>query len=153
MTSLYNISNNICALQGHLKTSNQYEESEFIERCNFLCQCIMNHKCLTGPWFGTIFFFFFLWIRLYQNAKNCLGSCRIEPIDKDYAQNLVPNLCLPFNSAFYMPEAVNIHPQRYLEVCRNNSLIFEFEWISVTQCFSLSLSNGKIILLDTLLSM
>ncbi|XP_065619608.1 uncharacterized protein LOC112040114 isoform X2 [Quercus suber] len=41
--------------------------------------------------------------------------CRIETINQDAAQNLTPNLCLPFNSAFYMPEAVNIHPQRYLQ--------------------------------------
>ncbi|XP_062159042.1 uncharacterized protein LOC133866507 [Alnus glutinosa] len=52
---------------------------------------------------------------LNDNAQNCLASCRIETIDQDAAQNLVPNLCVPFNSAFYMPEAVNIHPQRYLQ--------------------------------------
>lgn len=52
---------------------------------------------------------------LKDNAQNCLTSCRIECIDEDKAQNLVPNLCVPFNSAFFMPDAVNIHPQRYLE--------------------------------------
>lgn len=35
----------------------------------------------------------------------------------------MPNLCVPFNLAFYMPEAVNVHPQRYLEAlysaCQN----------------------------------
>lgn len=51
-----------------------------------------------------------------QNAQNCLASCRIEPIDKDTAQSLVPKLCVPFNTAFYMPKAVNIHSQRYLQV-------------------------------------
>ncbi|KAM7472960.1 hypothetical protein LguiA_011143 [Lonicera macranthoides] len=50
-----------------------------------------------------------------DNAQNCLAGCRIESIDKDIAQKLVPNLCIPFNAAFYMPEAVNVHPQRYLE--------------------------------------
>ncbi|KAF5945924.1 hypothetical protein HYC85_016152 [Camellia sinensis] len=50
-----------------------------------------------------------------QNAQNCLASCRIESIDKNAAQNLVPNLCVPLNSAFYMPEAINVHPQRYLQ--------------------------------------
>ncbi|GMN47174.1 hypothetical protein TIFTF001_016358 [Ficus carica] len=42
-------------------------------------------------------------------------SCRIETINKEAAQNLVPNLCIPFDTAFYMPQAVNIHPQRYLQ--------------------------------------
>ncbi|XP_048323536.2 uncharacterized protein LOC107427083 isoform X2 [Ziziphus jujuba] len=50
-----------------------------------------------------------------ENAQNCLASCRIEKVDEDAAQTLVPNLSLPFNTAFYMPEAVNIHPQRYLQ--------------------------------------
>ncbi|OVA10405.1 FAD dependent oxidoreductase [Macleaya cordata] len=58
-----------------------------------------------------------------ENSQNCLGSCRIESIDKDCAQNLVPNLCVPFNSAIYMPQAVNVHPQRYLKAlflaCKN----------------------------------
>ncbi|XP_077238045.1 FAD-dependent oxidoreductase family protein isoform X2 [Tasmannia lanceolata] len=52
---------------------------------------------------------------LKENAQNCLGSCRIEFIDKDAARNLVPDLCVPFNSAVYMPEALNIHPKRYLQ--------------------------------------
>ncbi|WCJ29846.1 FAD-dependent oxidoreductase family protein [Euphorbia peplus] len=52
---------------------------------------------------------------LYDNAQNCNPSCRIETVDKDSAQRLVPNICLPFNSAFYMPEAVNVHPLRYLQ--------------------------------------
>ncbi|XP_052182092.1 uncharacterized protein LOC127794866 [Diospyros lotus] len=51
---------------------------------------------------------------LNDNAQKCLASCRIESIDKDAAQDLVPNLCVPLNSAFYMPEAVNVYPQRYL---------------------------------------
>lgn len=52
----------------------------------------------------------------YKNAQNGLASCRIETIDKDGAQNLVPGVCLPLNTSFYMPEAVNVHPQRYLQV-------------------------------------
>ncbi|XP_065848753.1 uncharacterized protein [Euphorbia lathyris] len=52
---------------------------------------------------------------LYDNAQNCNPSCRIETIDNHSAQRLVPNICLPFNSAFYMPEAVNVHPLRYLQ--------------------------------------
>ncbi|XP_024026073.1 uncharacterized protein LOC21399696 [Morus notabilis] len=52
---------------------------------------------------------------LSDNARNCLSSCRIETIDKEAAQNLVPDLCVPFNTAFHMPQAVNIHPQRYLQ--------------------------------------
>ncbi|XP_057459294.1 uncharacterized protein LOC130749954 isoform X2 [Actinidia eriantha] len=52
---------------------------------------------------------------LNDNAQKCLASCQIESIDGDAAQVLVPNLCAPLNSAFYMPEAINIRPQRYLK--------------------------------------
>ncbi|GMH04478.1 hypothetical protein Nepgr_006317 [Nepenthes gracilis] len=52
---------------------------------------------------------------MQENARNCLQSCRIVTIDKTAAQNLVPNLCAPLNSAFFMPEAVSINPQRYLQ--------------------------------------
>ncbi|KAB5514549.1 hypothetical protein DKX38_028455 [Salix brachista] len=52
---------------------------------------------------------------LTDNAQNCDASCRIETIDEDTAQKLVPNIHVPFNSAFYMPEAVNVHPLRYLQ--------------------------------------
>ncbi|KAL6973913.1 hypothetical protein U1Q18_028098 [Sarracenia purpurea var. burkii] len=52
---------------------------------------------------------------LNENAQKCLASCKIESIDGEAAQNLVPNLCVPMNSAFYMPEAINVHPQHYLK--------------------------------------
>ncbi|CAK9329707.1 unnamed protein product [Citrullus colocynthis] len=52
---------------------------------------------------------------LKENAQNGLDSCRIETIDEDAARNLVPKLYVPLNTAFYMPEAVNINSQRYLE--------------------------------------
>ncbi|XP_042507374.1 uncharacterized protein LOC122083581 isoform X2 [Macadamia integrifolia] len=47
--------------------------------------------------------------------ENCLGECRIESIDKEAASNLIPNMCMPYNSAIYMPEAININPQPYLK--------------------------------------
>ncbi|XP_075675203.1 uncharacterized protein LOC142643147 isoform X3 [Castanea sativa] len=50
-----------------------------------------------------------------QNFNGSIVRRRIETIDQVAAQNLASNLCLPFNSAFYMPEAVNIHPQHYLQ--------------------------------------
>ncbi|KAK1549784.1 hypothetical protein Q3G72_007787 [Acer saccharum] len=60
---------------------------------------------------------------LNDNAQNCLSSCRIEAMDKDAARNLVPDICVPLNTAFYMPDAVNIRPQRYLQglflACKN----------------------------------
>ncbi|KAJ9163000.1 hypothetical protein P3X46_022723 [Hevea brasiliensis] len=60
---------------------------------------------------------------LLDNAQNCVASCRIETIGKETAQKLVPNICLPFNSAFYMPQAVNVHPLHYLQAlfvaCKN----------------------------------
>ena len=52
-----------------------------------------------------------------QNARSCLPSCRIETLDSEASQNLVPNLSVPLDTAFYMPEAVNINPQRYVQVC------------------------------------
>ncbi|XP_074365918.1 uncharacterized protein LOC141706926 isoform X2 [Apium graveolens] len=58
-----------------------------------------------------------------ENAQHCIASCRVESIDKESSERLVPNLCVPFNLAFYMPEAINVHPQRYLEAlysaCQN----------------------------------
>ncbi|KAI3714973.1 hypothetical protein L6452_21936 [Arctium lappa] len=50
-----------------------------------------------------------------DNAQNSLAGCRIQVINEDAAQTLVPNICVPSNSAFYMPDAVNVHPQGYLE--------------------------------------
>ncbi|GAA0160023.1 dehydrogenase [Lithospermum erythrorhizon] len=50
-----------------------------------------------------------------DNAQSSLASCRIESICEDAVEKLVPNLRLPLGMGFYMPEAVNIHPQRYLE--------------------------------------
>ncbi|CAN7013453.1 unnamed protein product [Brassica rapa subsp. trilocularis] len=60
-----------------------------------------------------------------DNARNCLAGCVVETIDKDVAQSLVPNLCLPLNSAFYLPGAMNVNPQRYLQAlflaCQNSA--------------------------------
>ncbi|PIN11374.1 D-amino-acid oxidase [Handroanthus impetiginosus] len=50
-----------------------------------------------------------------ENAQNCLTSCRIEPIHEDAARNLIPNISVPLNLAFYMPEALNINAQSYLQ--------------------------------------
>ncbi|XP_016459608.2 uncharacterized protein LOC107783150 isoform X1 [Nicotiana tabacum] len=50
-----------------------------------------------------------------DNTQNCIASCRIESIHKDAAQKLVPGLCVPLDLAFHMREAVNVHPQNYLE--------------------------------------
>ncbi|XP_016484181.1 uncharacterized protein LOC107804765 [Nicotiana tabacum] len=50
-----------------------------------------------------------------DNAQNCIASCRIKSIHKDAAQKLVPGLCVPLDLAFHMREAVNVHPQNYLE--------------------------------------
>ncbi|KAG8367542.1 hypothetical protein BUALT_Bualt16G0082700 [Buddleja alternifolia] len=50
-----------------------------------------------------------------QNAQNCLANCRIEPVHEDAARYLVPNLSVPLNLAFYMPEALNINAQSYLQ--------------------------------------
>ncbi|KAK1287910.1 hypothetical protein QJS10_CPB19g00653 [Acorus calamus] len=52
---------------------------------------------------------------LKENARNCSGVCTIKVIDKDAAQKLIPEICLPLDSAIFMPSAVNIHPKRYLQ--------------------------------------
>ncbi|CAH8360197.1 unnamed protein product [Eruca vesicaria subsp. sativa] len=61
-----------------------------------------------------------------DNARNCLAGCVVETIDKDVAQNLVPNLGLPLNCAFYLPGAMNVNPQRYLQAlfkaCQNSAM-------------------------------
>ncbi|KAJ1436955.1 hypothetical protein SESBI_03790 [Sesbania bispinosa] len=53
--------------------------------------------------------------KLNDNVKTSLPSCRVETLNNEEAQSLLPGLCLPFNTAFYMPEALNIHPQQYLQ--------------------------------------
>ncbi|KAI4344244.1 hypothetical protein L6164_011492 [Bauhinia variegata] len=69
-------------------------------------------------------------LRPAMNLKNltklndtCLTSCRIETLNKEEAQKLVPGLCLPLDRAFYMPEALNIQSQHYLQAlfwaCKN----------------------------------
>ncbi|TKY73077.1 oxidoreductase protein [Spatholobus suberectus] len=54
-------------------------------------------------------------IKLNDNVKTCLPSCRVETLTNEEAQSLLPGVCLPFNTAFYMPEALNIHSQHYLK--------------------------------------
>ncbi|KAG8471918.1 hypothetical protein CXB51_036218 [Gossypium anomalum] len=57
------------------------------------------------------------------NAKNCLANCKIEIIDKNAAEKLVPHIHMPFNLAFYMPEAINVNSKYYLNAlflaCQN----------------------------------
>ncbi|KAL2327353.1 hypothetical protein Fmac_020780 [Flemingia macrophylla] len=54
-------------------------------------------------------------IKLNDNVKTCLPSCRVETLNNEKAQSLLPGVCLPFNTAFYMPEALNIDSQHYLQ--------------------------------------
>ncbi|KAI3972273.1 hypothetical protein MKW92_011688 [Papaver armeniacum] len=60
---------------------------------------------------------------LKENSQNFLESCRLLSIDKYGAQKLVPDICVPLDSAIYMPQAVNVHPPRYLQAlftaCKN----------------------------------
>ncbi|CAI8587315.1 unnamed protein product [Vicia faba] len=53
--------------------------------------------------------------KLNDNAKNCLSCCRVETLNDEEAQGLLPGVLLPFNTAFFMPQALNINPQHYLE--------------------------------------
>ncbi|KAI5659059.1 hypothetical protein M9H77_27852 [Catharanthus roseus] len=58
-----------------------------------------------------------------DNAQNYLVSCEIKSLNKDAAGDLVPGLRAPLNMAFYMPEAISVHSQGYLEAlylaCKN----------------------------------
>ncbi|KAH1033255.1 hypothetical protein J1N35_045429 [Gossypium stocksii] len=60
---------------------------------------------------------------LNDNAKNCLANCKIEIIDKNAAEKLVPHIHMPFNLAFYMPGAINVNSKYYLNAlflaCQN----------------------------------
>ncbi|KAL5228522.1 hypothetical protein ABZP36_016787 [Zizania latifolia] len=62
---------------------------------------------------------------LLENAQSCLQSCRLEVLDSDAAQYLVPGLRVPLNFAVYMPLALNINPKKYLQAlffaCQNMS--------------------------------
>jgi hypothetical protein len=60
----------------------------------------------------------------FQNAKTCLPCCRVETLNNEEAQGLLPGVLLPFNTAFFMPEALNINPRHYLEVCMTNFKFF-----------------------------
>ncbi|WJX29398.1 hypothetical protein P8452_18046 [Trifolium repens] len=53
--------------------------------------------------------------KLNDNAKTCLPCCRVETLNNEEAQGLLPGVLLPFNTAFFMPEALNINPRHYLE--------------------------------------
>ncbi|XP_004505027.1 uncharacterized protein [Cicer arietinum] len=61
--------------------------------------------------------------KLNDNAKICLPCCRVQTLNNEEAQNLLPGVCLPFNTAFFLPEALNINPRHYLEAlfqaCKN----------------------------------
>ncbi|KAL3629631.1 hypothetical protein CASFOL_026853 [Castilleja foliolosa] len=50
-----------------------------------------------------------------ENAQNCLANCRIELIHENAARMLVPTLSLPLDLAFYMPQALNVNAQAYLQ--------------------------------------
>ncbi|XP_047323645.1 uncharacterized protein LOC124927296 isoform X2 [Impatiens glandulifera] len=52
---------------------------------------------------------------LKDNAQNSLPSCRIEQIDQDDTRKPVPGLLVPLNLSFFMPEAISINPQLYLQ--------------------------------------
>ncbi|XP_015954152.1 uncharacterized protein LOC107478530 [Arachis duranensis] len=53
--------------------------------------------------------------KLNANVKTSLPSCRVDGLSKEAAQELVPGICVPFDTAFYMPEALNIQSQNYLQ--------------------------------------
>ncbi|KAL9223916.1 hypothetical protein vseg_000008 [Gypsophila vaccaria] len=52
---------------------------------------------------------------MIKNALNSFSNCQIKTMDGVATRELVPNLCTPLNTAFFMPEAVNVNPQIYLQ--------------------------------------
>ncbi|KAG0468610.1 hypothetical protein HPP92_017938 [Vanilla planifolia] len=52
---------------------------------------------------------------LKANARNGISSCTIEILDGQAAKGLVPSLSVPLDLAVYFPQAMNIHPKRYLQ--------------------------------------
>uniref|UniRef100_A0ACD5XXP9 Uncharacterized protein n=1 Tax=Avena sativa TaxID=4498 RepID=A0ACD5XXP9_AVESA len=60
---------------------------------------------------------------LLENAQSCLQSCSLQVLDTDAAQRLIPGLQVPLNLAVYMPLALNINPNKYLQAlffaCQN----------------------------------
>ncbi|KMT03576.1 hypothetical protein BVRB_8g192520 [Beta vulgaris subsp. vulgaris] len=52
---------------------------------------------------------------MHENVLSSLASCPVQAIDKISAIELIPKLCTPLNTAFFMPEAVNVNPQNYLK--------------------------------------
>ncbi|CAN6459753.1 unnamed protein product [Victoria cruziana] len=50
-----------------------------------------------------------------ENARHHLESCKLEVVTNNFVKKLMPDVVLPLNTAFYMPQAVNIHPMRYLQ--------------------------------------
>lgn len=84
---------------------------------------------------------------MHENARDCLTSCQIKTLNEIAARNLIPNLCNPLNTAFFMPEAVNINPQNYLKAlflaCENfvrmSSTGFQGKSISLHKKFVASL--------------
>ncbi|KAI9124827.1 hypothetical protein K1719_004154 [Acacia pycnantha] len=69
------------------------------------------------------------------NVQTCLPSCRIETLNAEEVQNLVPGVHLPLATSFFMPKAFNIHSQHYLQAlfgaCEN---LFEEEYDAVIIC-------------------
>ncbi|VFR01389.1 unnamed protein product [Cuscuta campestris] len=60
---------------------------------------------------------------MIDNAEHCLHSCRIEAINKESAHKIVPDLFVPLDLAFHMPEALTVNSKYYLEAlylaCQN----------------------------------
>ncbi|KAL1363459.1 hypothetical protein AAHE18_03G150700 [Arachis hypogaea] len=50
-----------------------------------------------------------------ENVKAFAYQKRVDTLSKEAAQELVPGICVPFDTAFYMPEALNIQSQNYLQ--------------------------------------
>ncbi|KAL4181415.1 hypothetical protein AMTRI_Chr12g237140 [Amborella trichopoda] len=50
-----------------------------------------------------------------KNIQDCLPSCPLELLDSFAIQKILPGLSAPSGFAIYMPKAVNVHPERYLQ--------------------------------------
>ncbi|XP_021741893.1 uncharacterized protein LOC110708092 isoform X1 [Chenopodium quinoa] len=73
---------------------------DFIVRRTGILRPPVNHKILDV---------------MHQNALTSLPTCPIQTLDGAAARDLIPNLCTPLNTAFFMPLAVNLNPRNYLK--------------------------------------
>lgn len=71
-------------------------------------------------------------LRLSQNVKNEDNASKINLLSSSDAESLVPGLVLPADGrALHIPQAINIHPQHYLQVRNIQKVLKVVLWKSI----------------------